>query len=48
MMELYKRGSRGEMVKQIQKALHLLPDGIFGSQTENAVKAFQKAHHLKE
>ena len=40
--ELYKRGSRGEMVKQIQKALHLYPDGIFGSVTEEAVKAFQK------
>lgn len=40
-MELYKRGSRGEMVKQIQKALNLLPDGIYGSITEEAVKAFQ-------
>ena len=42
-MELYKRGSRGEVVKQIQKALHLLPDGIFGVNTEEAVKAFQKS-----
>ena len=40
-MELYKRGSCGEMVKQIQKALNLLPDGIYGSITEEAVKAFQ-------
>ena len=37
-MTLYKRGSRGEMVRQIQKALHLLADGIFGSQTEEAVR----------
>ena len=42
MTELYKRTSRGEMVKQIQKALHLYPDGIYGTVTEEAVKAFQK------
>ena len=42
-MELYKRGSRGEVVKQIQKALHLLPDGIFGKITEEAVKTFQRS-----
>lgn len=46
-MTLYKRGSRGEMVRQIQKALHLLADGIFGSQTEEAVMNFQKMNGLK-
>jgi len=46
-MELYKRGSRGEVVKQIQKALHLYPDGIFGILTEEAVKEFQTKNHLK-
>lgn len=46
-MTLYKRGSRGEMVRQIQKALHLLADGIFGSQTEEAVKNFQMMKGLK-
>ena len=45
-MTLYKRGSRGEMVRQIQKALHLLADGIFGSQTEAAVRAFQQVFGL--
>ena len=45
-MEIYKRGSSGEIVKQIQKALHLLPDGIYGIQTEEAVRAFQLAHHI--
>lgn len=45
-MELYKKGSRGEMVKQIQKALHLYPDGIFGILTEEAVKEFQKNNGL--
>ena len=37
----YKRGSRGEVVKQIQKALNLYPDGIFGINTEEAVQRFQ-------
>lgn len=46
-MELYKRGSRGEVVKQIQKALHLLADGIYGELTEQAVRQFQKQNGLK-
>lgn len=46
-MELYKIGSRGEMVRQIQRALHLLPDGIYGQLTEEAVKAFQSKNGLK-
>lgn len=45
-MILYKKGSRGEGVKQIQIALHLYPDGIFGALTEEAVKEFQKEHNL--
>ena len=52
MTELYKRGSRGEIVKQIQKALAgaglaVIPDGIFGQITEEAVKAFQRENGLK-
>ena len=35
------------MVKQIQKALHLIPDGIFGAITEEAVKAFQRMKGMK-
>ena len=46
-MTLYKRGSTGEMVRQIQKALHLLADGIYGPITEEAVRAFQKQKGLK-
>lgn len=45
-MELYKKGSRGSFVSQIQKALHLIPDGIFGPITEEAVKAFQTENGL--
>lgn len=46
-MELYKRGSRGEVVKQIQKALHLYADGIYGVLTEEKVKEFQAENGLK-
>lgn len=45
-MQLYKRNSRGGMVKRIQQALHLYPDGIFGLQTEEAVKNFQRQHKI--
>lgn len=40
-MSVYKRGSIGEQVKQIQKALGIKADGIFGKGTEDAVKKFQ-------
>lgn len=48
----YKRGSRGEMVRQIQKALagaglRVIVDGNFGPITEEAVKEFQKQKGLK-
>lgn len=46
-MDLYKIGSRGEGVRQIQKALHLIADGIFGKLTEEAVKNFQMRNGLK-
>lgn len=51
-MTLYKRGSRGEVVRQIQKALcgagyHVgVIDGIFGLMTEEAVMMFQQAKGL--
>ena len=46
-MEIYKIGSRGEVVRQIQKALHLAADGIYGKLTAEAVTAFQRDHGLK-
>lgn len=46
-MIIYKKGSRGEVVKQIQRALNLYPDGIYGSLTEEAVRIFQIQHGLK-
>lgn len=39
-------GMRGEQVKILQKKLGIETDGIFGLQTELAVKAFQKKHKL--
>jgi len=45
-MEVYKKGSKGDKVEQIQKALGVPADGIFGTGTENAVKKFQKEHGL--
>lgn len=45
-METLKKGSRGESVKALQNALNLIPDGIFGTLTEEAVKEFQKSKRL--
>lgn len=47
-----RNGSKGEQVKTIQRLLKALGqdcgkvDGVFGSQTLKAVKAFQKAEHI--
>ena len=43
---LLKKGSRGPDVKDLQEALGLAADGIFGSGTEAAVKKFQKENDL--
>ena len=43
---VYKKGSRGDKVKQIQIALGLNADGIFGENTESAVIKFQKENGL--
>lgn len=50
-MELYKKGSKGAMVRQIQKALagagfRVIVDGIYGRITEEAVTSFQMREHL--
>ena len=41
-----KRGSKGKDVERIQRALKITVDGIFGPQTEAAVKAYQKRKGL--
>ncbi len=45
-MRILRKGSKGDDVKQLQRALHLYEDGIFGPLTEEAVKQFQKKYGL--
>ena len=45
-MKTVKKGDRGEAVMQLQKALSLKADGIFGKLTLEAVKKFQKEKGL--
>lgn len=42
----YKEGSKGTVVKQIQRAVGCYPDGIWGRLTTEAVKAWQREHGL--
>lgn len=39
-------GDRGDMVKQVQSALGITADGIFGNMTKSAVKKFQRNNGL--
>ena len=41
-----RQGSRGEHVRELQSALAITSDGIFGPQTMAAVKAFQDENEL--
>ena len=41
-----KRGDRGASVRKVQTALGIAVDGVFGAQTEQAVKRFQKGKGL--
>lgn len=47
-MTTLKKGDKGNDVKELQKLLHISPDGIFGNVTEIYVKAFQKEHGLED
>ena len=42
-----RRGDRGSYVEALQRALGLAADGIFGPNTEGAVRAYQIQHGLK-
>ena len=42
-----RTGSRGHDVRTLQSRLSLIPDGIFGPVTEDAVKAFQRSQSLQ-
>lgn len=43
---MLRKGDRGEDVKRLQSALGITADGIFGANTEGAVRAFQIMHGL--
>ena len=43
---LLRKGDRGPEVKEVQEALEIPADGIFGSQTEASVKKFQSENGL--
>lgn len=40
------KGSRGDDVKRVQHILNITADGVFGPQTDGAVRSFQIAHGL--
>ena len=44
---MLKIGNKGEEVKRLQEALGITNDSIFGKQTEEAVKLFQKKNGLE-
>jgi hypothetical protein len=43
---ILKRGDRGAAVRRVQGELGISADGVFGEQTERAVKRFQRSHNL--
>ena len=45
-MATFKKGSKGHSVTLIQQTLGIKADGVFGTQTEEAVKAWQSSHGL--
>ncbi len=45
-MKILKKGSRGNEVATLQKALGIIADGIFGPITEQAVRTLQKKNNL--
>jgi peptidoglycan hydrolase-like protein with peptidoglycan-binding domain len=44
---VFKAGSKGAAVTQIQAIIGVKADGVFGAKTKAALKAWQKAHGLK-
>src|SRR5690554_7397102 len=45
-MKTLKLHSRGQQVKQLQLLLNIIPDGIFGLQTQQSVIFFQKSQNI--
>jgi len=45
-MKTLKLNSTGQEVKQLQLLLNIIPDGIFGPQTEQSVIFFHKSQNI--
>lgn len=45
-MTTLRNGCRGDEVATLQRRLNLIPDGIFGPITDEAVRDFQRSHNL--
>lgn len=45
-LEVCRKGSKGDAVRAIQSNVRVTVDGVFGTNTEVAVKKFQKEHGL--
>lgn len=46
-MEVLKKGSKGDAVRELQRLLNIIPqDGVFGMKTDTMVKAYQKKNGL--
>jgi hypothetical protein len=43
---MLRRGSRGEVVRDLQRRIGATPDGIFGPRTDAAVRTFQRRNGL--
>lgn len=43
---MLRKGDRGESVRVLQQKLGIITDGIFGPDTQSAVKEFQREHSL--
>lgn len=43
---IYREGSRGEVVKQIQRVIGTTPDGVWGPATTGHIKEWQHTHGL--
>lgn len=45
-MQTLKVGSKGELVKELQTKLKITVDGVFGKDTQKAVREYQQEHNL--
>ena len=44
---MLRKGDFGRAVARVQRKLHISADGVFGNQTQQAVKRFQRSKGLQ-